>query len=115
MSFKDNLKKDALNCFLTPDEFAEAIQYTSKNGTPKTVKAVINRKRLNPGGEESGRVLQNQIEIYIANDSTYGVDSVNKGGDEVLFPEVLGGIDVNFIVVDILAEDQGMWHLLVQK
>ena len=115
MSFKDNLKKDALNCFLTLDEFAEAIEYTPKNGSPKTIKAVINRKRLIPGGEESGRTLQNQIEIFIANDPTYGVASVNKGGDEVLFPEVLGGIDVNFVVVDILGEDQGMWHLLVQK
>ena len=115
MSFKDNLKKDALNCFLTADEFAEAIQYTPKNGTSKTIKAVINRKRLNPGGEESGRALQNQIEIFIANDSTYGIDSINKGGDEVFFPEVLGGVDVNFVVVDILGEDQGMWHLLVQK
>jgi hypothetical protein len=115
MSFKDNLKRDTLNCFLKPDEFAEAIQYTPKNGSPKTIKAVINRKRLNPGGEESGRTLQNQIEIFIANDSTYGVASINKGGDEVLFPEVIGGIDVNFVVVDILGEDQGMWHFLVQK
>lgn len=115
MSFKDNLKKDALNCFLIADEFAEAIQYTPKSGSPKTIKAVINRKRLTPGGEESGRTLQNQIEIFIANDSTYGIDSINKGGDEVFFPEVLGGADVNFVVVDILGEDQGMWHLLVQK
>ena len=85
MSFKDNLKRDALNCFLTPDEFAEMIQYTPKNGSPKTIKAVINRKRLSPGGEESGRVLQNQIEIYIANESTYGVDSVIKAGMKFYF------------------------------
>ena len=115
MSFKDNLKKDALNCFLTMDEFAEEIQYTPKGGTQKTIKAIINRKRLIPGGEESGRTLQNQIEIFIANDPTYGVESINKGGDEVLFPEVIGGIDVNFVVVDILGEDSGMWQLLVQK
>lgn len=115
MSFKDNLKNDALNCFLSGDEFAEAVVYTPKGGSPRTIKAVINRKRLTPGGEESGRILQNQIEIFIVNDGSYGVSSVNKGGDEVLFPEVLGGNDVNFVVVDILGEDQGMWHLLVQK
>ena len=115
MSFKDNLKNDAVNIFLSADEFAEQIQYTPKGGSPKTIKAVINRQRLTPGGEESGRVLQNQIEIFIANDAAYGVDSINKGGDEVLFPEIVGGIDVNFVVVDILGEDQGMWHLLVQK
>jgi len=115
MSFKDNLKKDALNCFLTADEFAEEIQYTPKGGTSKTIKAIVNRKRLMPGGEESGRNLQNQIEIYIANDSANGIEFINKGGDEVLFPAVLGGIDVNFVVVDILGEDHGMWQLLVQK
>lgn len=115
MSFKDNLKNDAVNIFLTADEFAESVQYTPKGGSPKTIKAVINRKRIIPGGEESGRTLQNQIELFIANDATYGVDSIKKGGDEVLFPEVVGGIDVNFVVVDILGEDQGMWQLLVQK
>lgn len=115
MSFKDNLRRDALNSFLNTNEFAETIQYTPKGGSPKTIKAVISRKRLAPGGEESGRVLQDQIEILIANDPTYGVSLINKGGDEVLFSEILGGIDVNFVVVDILGEDQGMWHLLVQK
>lgn len=115
MSFKDNLRTDALNSFLNTNEFAETIQYTPKGGTLKTIKAVINRKRINPGTEESGRVLQDQIEILIANDPAYGVSLINKGGDEVLFPEVLGGIDVNFVVIDILGEDQGMWHLLVQK
>ena len=115
MSFKDNLKRDALNSFLNTNEFAESIQYTPKGGMQKTIKAVINRKLLNPGTEESGRILQDQIEILIANDPTYGISLINKGGDEVLFPEVLGGIDVNFVVVDILGEDQGMWHLLVQK
>ena len=115
MSFKENLKRDALNCLLKTDEFAETIQYKQKDGTEKTIKAIINRKRLMPGTEESGRILQNQIEIFIANDSVYGVSFINKGGDEVLFPEILGGADVNFVVVDLLGEDDGLWHLLVQK
>ena len=115
MAFKDQLKLDALNCLLNTNEFAENIRYTPKGGTQKTIKAIVNRKRLIPGGEESGRILQDQLEIFIANDSVYGVSSVNKGGDEVLFPEILGGIDVSFVIVDILGEDQGLWHLLVQK
>lgn len=115
MTLKDQLKVDALNCFLNTNEFAEDIKYTPKGGVQKTIKAVVNRKRLTPGGEESGRILQDQLEIYIANDSVYGASSINKGGDEVLFPEVLGSIDVNFIVVDILGEDNGIWHLLVQR
>ena len=115
MSFKDNLKRDALNSFLNVDEFAEAISYTPKGGTQKTIKAIVNRKRLNPASEDTGRILQNTIEIFITNDLTYGLASINKGGDKVTLPEVIGGSDVNYVVVDILGEDDGIWHLLLQK
>ena len=84
MSFKDNLKRDALNSFLNVDEFAEAISYTPKGGTQKTIKAIVNRKRLNPASEDTGRILQNTIEIFITNDLTYGLASINKGGDPIL-------------------------------
>ena len=115
MSFKDNLKRDALNSFLNTNEFAEAISYTPKGGTQKTIKAIVNRKRLNPASEDTGRILQNTIEIFIANDSVNGVTAINKGGDKVTLPEVIGGADVNYVVVDILGEDDGIWHLLLQK
>ncbi len=115
MSFKDSLSQDAGKVFLNSAEFAEDITYTPKAGAPLAIKAVINRRRLDPAYEDTGRTLLNQAEISIANDASLGVTSINKGGDTVLFPETLGGAAVSWVVVDILKQDEGMWHLLVQK
>lgn len=115
MSLKDQLKEDIKDCFLNSDEFAEEISYTSYGGSPKTIKAIVDRQRINPAGEDTGRILTNEVEIAIANDETEGVASINKGKDTVVFPERIGGDDVTWFVADILKQDEGMWHLLLQK
>ena len=115
MSFKDQMTQDSVKAFLNTYEFAETITYTPKNGTAKAIKAVINRKRINPAGEDVGRVLVNQSEVFIANDDTNGVSSINKGGDIVSFAESAGGAVIDRAVIDVLGQDEGMWHLLVQK
>ncbi|MCX5712123.1 MAG: hypothetical protein NTY47_03495 [Candidatus Omnitrophica bacterium] len=114
-SFKDQLSVDAVNAFLNDDEFAEEIDYTPKGGTVKMIKAIVNRQRVQPSGEDSGRTLSTQFEILIANDVTYGVASINKAGDTVVLAEREGGELVTFRVVDILSQDAGMFHLLIQK
>lgn len=115
MAFKENLAQDAAKTFLNSNEFAEDITYTPKGGTAKTIKAIVNRKRIDPAYEDAGRILLNQSEIFIANDEASGVASVNKGGDLVSFAEVIGGALIEWVVVDILGQDEGMWHLLLQK
>ncbi len=115
MSFKDQLNDDVISVFLNSNEMAEQITYTPYNGSPKFIKAIVNRQRLNPAGEDTGRLLQNQAEIMIANKVDGGVISVNKGGDKVTFPERVGAADVDWIVIDILNQDEGMFHLLCQK
>lgn len=115
MSFKDGLSQDAGKVFLNSSEFAEDVLYTPKGGISLAVKAVINRRRLDPAYEDTGRTLLNQAEIFIVNDASLGVVSINKGGDTVSFPETLGGAAISWAVIDILNQDEGMWHLLVQK
>ena len=115
MSFKSQLDDDAVNVFLNTDEFAESLVYTPYAGTPVTIKAIIVRERIDPGSEDHGRILQNQSEIYIANDADEGITSVDKGRDKVSFPKLVGGTAVDWSVVDVLSKDDGMWHLLVQK
>ncbi len=114
MSFKDQLAVDAVLTFLNSDEFSEEIVYQPKNGSPRTIKAIVDRQRISPDGE-TDRTLQNQIEIRIANHATYGVDAINRGGDTVILPERVGGVETTYAVVDILGEDEGMWNLLLQK
>ena len=115
MSFKDLLLEDVKNCLLNTNEFAESITYTPKNGSPKTIKAIIVRSRLEPGGEDTGRILRNQCEVYIANDATDGVTSVDKGDDQLQFPELVGGSDITWVAIDIISKNEGLWRLLVEK
>ena len=115
MTLKTQLKNDTLNCLLNLDEFGELITYTPKGGTAKSIRAVVDRRRIIPAGEDSGRTLINQVEIVIANEATYGVSSINKGGDLVSLPERIGGALVNWVVADILRQDDGAWHLLLTK
>ncbi len=115
MTFKQQLKNDALNTFLNFNEFAESVVYTPKGGTAKTIKAVVERQRLNPADETSNRVLINQVQIFIAKDATYGVGSISKDGDLCLVADQPGGIDRSYRVKDILGSDDGIWHLLLQR
>lgn len=115
MGLKERFSADAIDCFLNTGEFAEDITYTPKGGAAKVIKAVVSRKRIDPASEDAGRVLLNQCEIFIANDETAGITSINKGGDLVSLAEVIGGPLIDWVVADILAQDEGVWQLLLQK
>lgn len=115
MTLKNQLAQDAGKVFLNAAEFAEDITYTPKAGAPRLIKAVINRKRLDPAYEDTGRTLINQAEVFVANDAVTGVASINKGGDTAAFAETIGGVVISWVVADILNQDEGIWHLLVQK
>lgn len=112
MSFKNQIKNDASKCFL--GDFSEDITYVS-GGTSKIIKAIVNRNRLTPSGEDSGRTLLNQVEIFIANDAVNGIATIDKGVDTVSLPARIGGANVTFVVADILGQDEGVWNLLCTK
>jgi len=115
MSLKNDLTKDVINTFLNTDEFAEDIVYTPKGESAKPIRAIVNRKRLDPSLEDSGRVLAGQAEIFVANDAVHGVLLVSKGQDKVSLPEVIGAPAIDWVVIDIIDHDEGMFHLLIQK
>jgi hypothetical protein len=115
MALKEGLSQDIINCFLNTDEFAETIIYAPKGGVSKDIKAIVNRRRIEPAAEDSSRTLYREVEIIIANDPIYGVSSVNKGQDEVSLSEVIGGPAISWVVVDIMNQDEGAWQLLLQK
>ena len=107
---------DARNIFLNANEFAEQITYAPSGGVPKTIKAVVDRSRVDSSVQDSGRLVGKQAEIWIANHATDGVTSVNKGNDVVSMPNYNeGGSSVNWRVVEIIHKDEGMWHLLLQR
>lgn len=116
MTLKTQMPTDAINVFLNSDECAESISYTPNGGSAKTIKAVINRERLNQQGQDQGRTVTKECEIQIANDATYGVTSVSKGNDTVSFPVYNeGGTNVTWRVIEVISKDEGMWHLRVAR
>lgn len=106
---------DVLNCFLNTGEFAEQITYTPYNGTAKSIKAMVFRSRLNPDNQNQNKIQANTIEIVVANDSIYGVATINKGYDKVAVPERVGGATSNWLIIDVINHDDGAWHLLARK
>jgi len=116
VSFKDAVKQDAYTAFLNADEFAETVTYTPYGGEARSIKAIIERGRLEPAAEDHGRMLANSVEIMIANHAEYGVVSVNKGNDTVALKKTLGDeSDTVFFVADVISHDEGMWHLLLRE
>ena len=115
MTLKSQFPEDAKDAFLNSDEFAESITYTPNGGSPKVIKALVVRERLQADGPDQGRVLNRQAEIYIANDATEGVTSVDKGNDTVSFPVFVEGSAVPWKVVEVLGKDEGMWHMAVMR
>jgi hypothetical protein len=116
-TFKSIMASDAGSAVLNGNEFAEDVVYTPAGGQSKTIKAIVERRRILPASEDSNRVLVGTLEITIARDAVLGILNISKGQnpDQVLVSQVIGGSGVNFFVADILSQDEGMWHLLLQK
>lgn len=115
MTFKDQIKSDMVNIFLNENEFAEEIYYTPKDGAEKTINAIVNRQPLDPAAETGNRTIVGQIELEIANDATYGVATITRGGDKARVREIEGGAFKTYVVADIINSDSGSWKLLVRK
>lgn len=115
MSFKDLMKRDAMDTIENSDEFAEAIVYTPYGGAAKTISAIVIRNRIEPNSQDQNRSLVNQVIIEIANDLTSGITTINKGQDKVSLPALIGSSNSDWLIVDIVAQDDAMWRLLARK
>jgi len=112
MSFKDQLPQDSINTFLNSGEFAEEITYAPSGGVPKTIKAVVVREGLEPSSENASRSLRKQAEIYFVNDDVNGVTAIDKKDDRITLNDVEGTAR-EARINEVLASDEGMWHLIV--
>ena len=116
MTLKTEMVSDARNTFLNSGEFAETISYTPKGGSAKSIKAIVERSRLDSSSQDSGRIVGRQAEIWIANHATDGVASITKGEDLVSMPvHNEGGANVDWRVIDVMHKDEGVWQLLLQR
>ncbi len=112
MSFKEQLSDDMKQTFLNTDEFAQGIKYSISGGSEKDIKAIVVFKELEVAGENNGRSLKNQAEVYIPKDEEISVTVINKQNDRITINDS-EGIERKARIVDIITQDEGMFHLLV--
>jgi len=112
MTFKSMQLEDAKNALLNTNEFAETIEYAPYGKWPKAIKAVIVRERLDPGSENMGRSLRNEAEVYILNDETDGISSIDKKNDRITLPDIEGN-EKEARIKEVLHKDEATWRLLV--
>jgi len=116
MSFKDRLLADVKYTILNLDEFGENVSYTPFGNSPKLIKAIVRRDRLDSPGQDQSRLLAKQCEVWIANDNEAGILAVTKGEDLISMPVYEeAGSAVDWRVIEVLHKDHGLWHLLVQR
>jgi hypothetical protein len=114
MTFKDDLLTDAKNVFLAGDnELDESVTYTPSGESARSINVILNKDALQPGKEGKSLALINQAEMYIANDATEGVTSINRTADRVAITD-RDGTAQTARVVRIIGSNAGMWHLLIE-
>lgn len=110
----DQLEQDAIHGFLDTDVFAESVTYTPKNGVAVTRNAVVMRgvpEPLESNSQTQPFGKTPNLIVWIANDATNGVATVDTGGDTITVAKKKGGTAEAFSVAVILEQDAGMWKL----
>lgn len=103
----DLLAADAINTFMV--DFGEQITYT-QSGTPLVRTALVFPKSPAAFLSMPGSVGYT-LEIQIANDAMAGIDHVNINKDKVTITNQDTNTTEDFVVMQILDNDAGIWHL----
>lgn len=136
MTFKDELLIDVKQVFVAGnEEFDEVIEYATppvlltesgldfltenndnlllETAVGRSINAQVIRDAFLPTKEAKGKVLHNQVEIYIANDADTGITEVDFVNDRVTLLDREGNTQTGR-PVEVIYSDTAIWHLLIQ-
>jgi hypothetical protein len=113
MTLKTDMITDMATFFNT-GEFAEAVTYTPSGGSPVSRNAIVDREGLQEAGHFPG--FQSAIiRMFIASDSTYGVNAVTYG-DTVSITNPAGTAQTWYVHPELEAvERDGVWELFLTR
>lgn len=122
MTLKDQIDEDALNVFLSEDDFAEEITYTPYRGpqesapAPRTISAAVFRDGLVSVGDDGGETVSPIFAVHVHNNSTTGIssDELDLGGDVLSFPMRDGETAQEWRITRLVTQDHGMLVLECQ-
>lgn len=96
--------------------FGEEITYTPKDGTPRTIWAVVTREPVQ-GINEMQKARSPRLVVQVLTDSTIGTyggidfDELNTGGDTLTVATRYGGTAAARPIANVLDSDPGMFRL----
>ena len=108
MSLKDTIKADGQK-FVSVNDFAEPVVYYKRNGLSRSIVAHVERQAFAILGEDGDNVIP-IFEVHVHNNETTGISSseLNRGGDSLEFPVVVGGTATRRTIMKLLGHDEGM-------
>ena len=107
----DAMKDDARFAFANLDAFGESVTYTPVGGSAHVIVGVVVRGQNNVVGDVSA--LSYEVFIPHSDEADVGVDSVTIK-DAIAIARQPGGTSVTMRVVEVIDQDNGMWHLRLQ-
>jgi hypothetical protein len=110
--FAETISAVAFDADLFPG--VETITYTPYGGSPKSIKAIVNRQGIKPTFNVSKSKTE-AIEIWIQNDATLGVTTIDQGSDRVTMKPRLDKPAREMSIGEVFADsDQSTWHISVK-
>jgi hypothetical protein len=112
MDLRAMMARHARTSLTRLDHHGEEITYTPAGGEPRTVRAVVNRRDLQPIDPNVTRVARLFAIVTLPRDAEVGVLAVAPG-DTLLLPMRLGEAPVVARVLEIVYQDDGATEVTV--
>lgn len=109
MTLHDVIQTDGLNVFCNANDFGETVTYYPRDGSPRSIVAVVIRNAISPIPEEAD-IVSPVFEIHVHNDCETGIasDELNLGGDAIEFARRVGECTERRFINRMLDHDEGM-------
>jgi len=110
MGILDSTFSDDLVTLTDVDFFGEPAVYTPAGGTPRSVQVLVIRDPLVANGGE--RIATKSVTINVSADSRVGIPAKPaRNADTITVAWNLGDAPKAYVIVEIVAQDAGGWHL----
>lgn len=114
-TFKSQLATDAEG-MVDSSVFGESIIYTFATGATRTVNAILERTPPQVDPNRGRPTAVDTMEVWVPADAVSGVSVVTERFDQVTAMAELDDLTTTtFRVIEVVTQDEGMWHLKVQK
>jgi hypothetical protein len=109
MSNFDEIMGEDARALVDIEEFGEPIVYTPKDGTPKTINALVIRE-FHENREGMPGTRRDILTVYVLNDADDGVATINSGGDTITVAHRIGGATKDYLVKGPILQDRAIWR-----